>query len=229
MPIVSPPVHFAARYDIDGGCFLFQDSGLRRSELRVQKITFGELTEDDQPIESLVPPGHAIRADDGGRVWFILRHLAVWFPRQIMGYFIGERHLKPKPPLERGDTIKATPWNRNGFRAPVAFYSAHGRISETYGFAGDEPVQARPSDFDNRSIPETAWSCVSAISGSTGPPAWLTYRETTLRPRPLLLRVIKDIIPLIYKTTGSASGSARCFRYMLSCCATFWPLSWRRK
>ena len=74
MPVVRAPMHFPAGDDVDAGDFLLEDRGLRGPQLRIRKIARRQLAERHQPVQSLVPSRHAMRADDGGRISFIWWH-----------------------------------------------------------------------------------------------------------------------------------------------------------
>ncbi len=74
--IVGAPVHLAARNDVYASQFLLQDRRFAGAELGVAEGAHGQLTHGDQAVERLVPIGHAVRSDYGGRVLRIERHPA---------------------------------------------------------------------------------------------------------------------------------------------------------
>src|ERR1700683_2825316 len=74
MSIVRSPMHLATCNDIDAGDLLFQNCGLSCAKLCVSEIARCELSQGDQSIERLVPPGHAMRTDNGGRIFLIMGH-----------------------------------------------------------------------------------------------------------------------------------------------------------
>ena len=79
MPVVRPAMHFAAGDDIDAGDLLLKDRGLGCPQLRVGEIARGKLAQRYQPVQRLIPSRHAVRADDGRRVFLVLRHCPVPF------------------------------------------------------------------------------------------------------------------------------------------------------
>ena len=68
---MRPAMHLAAGDDIDARHFLIHNGRLAGSQLCIGKVLWGELAENDEPVERFVPTGHAIGADNGGSVSWI--------------------------------------------------------------------------------------------------------------------------------------------------------------
>ena len=74
MPIVAPPVHFAASDHIDAGDFLFNDRRLSGAKLCILEVALGELAHRHHAIHRLIPARDAVGADHGRRVTRISWH-----------------------------------------------------------------------------------------------------------------------------------------------------------
>ena len=74
VPVMRAPMHFASGDHVDPRNLLFYDRRLHRAKLRVGKIGRLELSQGDEPVESLVPARDAMRTDDSGRIFRVPRH-----------------------------------------------------------------------------------------------------------------------------------------------------------
>ena len=74
VPIVRPTMHFAAGNHVDPRDFLFEDGRLGRPQLRIREIAGCQLAGGNKPVHRLIPPRDAVRADNGRRVFWIVRH-----------------------------------------------------------------------------------------------------------------------------------------------------------
>jgi hypothetical protein len=74
VPVMRAAMHLAPGNDINAGGFLFENGRLHRAKLCVREIGARELTHRHEPIQSLVPPGHAVSSHDRGRIGRVLRH-----------------------------------------------------------------------------------------------------------------------------------------------------------
>jgi hypothetical protein len=72
--IVRPPMHLTARDDVDSRRLLFQNRGLGGAKLRVGEIARRKITQGNQAIQRLIPARDAMRADNRGGVFFVVRH-----------------------------------------------------------------------------------------------------------------------------------------------------------
>ena len=52
MPVVGPPMHFAAGDDVDAGDLLLEDRGLSGPQLRIGEIAGGKLIQRYEPVQA---------------------------------------------------------------------------------------------------------------------------------------------------------------------------------
>lgn len=72
--IVRPPMHLAARDDVDSRRLLLQNRGLSGAKLRVGEIGCRKIAQGNQAIQRLIPARDAMRADNRGGVLSVVRH-----------------------------------------------------------------------------------------------------------------------------------------------------------
>jgi hypothetical protein len=108
MTVVTPAMHLAASNYIDAGDLLLQHRSLRRSQLRIDEIAFGELTERNEAIQGLVPPRDAVRADDRGCVAWISRHCRFSSPESSYSRQATHDARNRRPRLKGDGTIAKT-------------------------------------------------------------------------------------------------------------------------
>ena len=75
VPVVRPPMHLAARDDVNSGDLLVEDRGLGCAILRVGHGRHRELSDGDEAVERFVPVRNAMGANHGRGVLRIPDHV----------------------------------------------------------------------------------------------------------------------------------------------------------